>query len=302
MRKAKIFGKSIPVLAIVAIVASAGLVSAALLTYYGKITMTADVQQSVTVDGKDYRDPITYELEVDVPGGETFCFAHWLTNQASVPAEVSFVTSYWPDGDGITTTYEQLESSWTTTVEQTNPGPFDVDISFSMSDGSFTWTFDADTEDGDFSVAEGLGLGSSTNLQLDDSASDPGFYVLNIKDGTYTKHGWVDEEGWHTYASGDLSELTWLTYSKSTGHTEFTIANSFADEVKMMESQPFGNSFCPPAGTVYAGVGYLPSEPKSITEITLESGETVDFIISYSFAIDIKPGTYTITTEINPKK
>ncbi|GAI14449.1 unnamed protein product, partial [marine sediment metagenome] len=136
----KMFGKTIPVLAIVAIVASAGLVSAALLSYYGKITMTADVKQSVLVDGQDYTWEITDVIPVDAPGGETFCFLHTLKNQASVPATVSFETIYEPvleDGEITATYFKPLGYSQSVTA-----GDQVVKITVEDGDCHVTWTID----------------------------------------------------------------------------------------------------------------------------------------------------------------
>ena len=50
MKKVKILGKSVPVLLLVLL--GVGLVSGALLTYFGQIVTTANVQQAVTLIGE----------------------------------------------------------------------------------------------------------------------------------------------------------------------------------------------------------------------------------------------------------
>ena len=57
--------KIIVVLAV--LVAGSMIASAALIPYFGKITTTAEVSQSVLLDDKDWGDPITETL--DATGG-----------------------------------------------------------------------------------------------------------------------------------------------------------------------------------------------------------------------------------------
>jgi hypothetical protein len=127
-KKVKVFGRSIPAVAI-ALIAIAALASAGLLSYYGMITGTATVSQSVKVDGKSYTEPITYTYS-GVAGSTVVDGPHNLTNDAQVPATVKFETSCcnstsgqcgYGTGqacEGITTTYvnklhlENKNASW----------------------------------------------------------------------------------------------------------------------------------------------------------------------------------------------
>ena len=68
----------------------------AVLEYYGRIRATVDVKQSVLVDGETYNVIIDDVISEGAPGGERFCFKHWLKNRASVPANVTFKTTYKP--------------------------------------------------------------------------------------------------------------------------------------------------------------------------------------------------------------
>ena len=107
----RFFGKTIPVFTITLLMLI-GVGSAALLTYYGQITGSATVQQSILIDGQDYTATITHTVD-GAPGGKIFCYKHKLTNQMSVPGAVKFETSYSPDGDGITTIYYDLRKEVT---------------------------------------------------------------------------------------------------------------------------------------------------------------------------------------------
>ncbi len=87
MKKAKIFGRSIPVLAIVAIVASAGLASAALVGYLSNtieatVTVESPIEQKISLSMGNWADSITLD---DIRGGETITFYTRTANLADVP-------------------------------------------------------------------------------------------------------------------------------------------------------------------------------------------------------------------------
>jgi len=84
MKSVKLFGKSVSVLAIAIVgIISMGMVSAALLEYYGKITTTVTVEQAVLLDGEDHT--VTISETVSVVGGDVSYGAdHYLRNNASV--------------------------------------------------------------------------------------------------------------------------------------------------------------------------------------------------------------------------
>lgn len=108
-RKMSFLGKQMSV-TLAALLVMTGLASAGLLTYYGQMTLTATVEQSILVDGQDYDVPIIHEIPEPAPGGEIFCFKHKLLNQMSVPGAVSFETTYGEplEGSEIVTTYYDL--------------------------------------------------------------------------------------------------------------------------------------------------------------------------------------------------
>lgn len=120
-KKIEILGAEVPLLLVIgALVAVPA--SAALLSYYGTISGTATVDQSVLVDGKDTTEmPITatYDSSTYTAGDTVVEGPHSLTNNADVPATVEFVTtcenstgsSGYGDGEGcegITTSYQIL--------------------------------------------------------------------------------------------------------------------------------------------------------------------------------------------------
>jgi hypothetical protein len=93
-------------IAVLAIALLIGAASAAVLTYYGKITGTVSVAQSVLVDGLAYPDSmgITYTIDGAV-AGNSYKSYHELINRANVPAVVRLDTSV-SDPVGVTVSYQ----------------------------------------------------------------------------------------------------------------------------------------------------------------------------------------------------
>lgn len=82
-------------IAVLAIALLVGLVSAGLLSYYGRIVTTANIGQSVLLDGKDITGmPIAETIEAF--GGCRYCYKHTLNNRACEPERVVFDTTYSP--------------------------------------------------------------------------------------------------------------------------------------------------------------------------------------------------------------
>ena len=77
----KLGRRGIVVLAV--LVAVSMIASAGLLTYFGKITTTATVSQSVQIDGHNWNEPISIDL--DAVGGCCYCFEHEVTNNGCDP-------------------------------------------------------------------------------------------------------------------------------------------------------------------------------------------------------------------------
>lgn len=115
-KKVNIFGKSVPVFAIV--ILSLALVSAALLGYYGVITGSAIVSQSVKLGGLDYPGELKFSFD-DRPfvAGKTFVDCdtddggYSVKNYADVSAPIKFGTtckkgSTQDDGTKITTSID----------------------------------------------------------------------------------------------------------------------------------------------------------------------------------------------------
>mgnify|MGYP000014571453 CR=1 FL=1 len=147
MKKINIFGRQISAV-LLGLILMAALASAGLLSYYGMITGTATVKQSVKLseDGTTWLEctggnydncKITYSIQ-SVAGNVTVKGPYHLKNDAPVPAKINFTTecaasTAGNNCDGITTTYQLV-----TTL-------------FGKRGGTAEWT-DAEAENGSYSV------------------------------------------------------------------------------------------------------------------------------------------------------
>jgi hypothetical protein len=126
-------------IAVLAVALLVGIVSAATISYFGQVKMTATVNQAVLLDGKDINSMPINETAT-VAGGESFCRYHYLTSQTSVPVALKFHTDYSPEGGGITVTYSTaiLQQSgtgvagWST--EQVHKGTYSVKLTTVTTD------------------------------------------------------------------------------------------------------------------------------------------------------------------------
>ena len=98
-KKVNVFGKKFPVFVIALF--AIGLVSAALLPYFGMITGMAVVSQSVILEDNE----VTGEWNTNLVAGESVIDCdddfngHWVKNNAGVPVAIQFGTDCWKGGD-----------------------------------------------------------------------------------------------------------------------------------------------------------------------------------------------------------
>jgi hypothetical protein len=228
MKKISIFGRMVPVWLLVTLVASVP-ASAALLTYYGVITTTATVEQSILLDGMTCTGPngggctsTADEIPEEAPGGEKFCFKHTLKNQMSIDGEVNLEEECMPDCDGITTTcLESADYSFgpeqAETYNNYKEGGVPVEITVE-DDGEchVVWTFDfgVDDDPSDGHMAYGLVIstdGVHPAFQVHDNDGTDSSYPW----GTHLYSEWGPEgtgyNGWHTGDTNTpVSGIDWI--------------------------------------------------------------------------------------------
>lgn len=187
-----------------------GIASAALLPHYNKVTTKVQVSQSVLLDGNDYTNPLTREF--NATGGDCKSSCHWLNNTGNENAPIVFNTTYYPDGEGITTKY------YTPTYYtfQTTVGTQPVDITVTDGDCHITWTIDFPgeapyndpTTEGNGHWAVGLVIAT------DGDGNGPSFQIHN-NDGTDATYPWgtwlyspwgpTISDGWMGWHSGSIN-------------------------------------------------------------------------------------------------
>jgi len=170
-KKVKILGKQIPAV-LIALVAIAGLASAGLLSYYGKVVGTATVSQSVQVslNGQDWKqcteagacdltftvnpvagDPITQTVYVENTANaqanvklDTTCPTDFPTKDETTPGEVNCYEDAGKTKLGVTIDYA-VKDKGGTTVSPTN-GVYSLSKASSPYTLDITYTFAINTE------------------------------------------------------------------------------------------------------------------------------------------------------------
>jgi len=302
-RKVTIFGKQISVIAI-ALLAMAGLASAGVLSYYGMITGTATVSQSVKVDGQNWNIDIMEAFTGDLVAGNTLYGAmHYISNDASVPAIVKLETTKsgpWLDtiAEGVTYTYEfkinttGTVSNWDRVV--TVPSPSITKVSDITS-----WKF---------------------KYMLLTGVSESPYIVLELDtDGNGIKDEWL--VSWQEYG---VSTGTWYTYTKNEWHT-VVCSNHRPGESQGHDPLAETITECGYTNAKVLAIKVAVGEWASVVPTTekvkdilinglsaIENGiiipakssttpeGNVEFDLEYAFNITAYPGTYTITTGIKP--
>lgn len=157
-------------LVLAVLIVSTTLASAALLQYFGKVTTTMNVKQSVVVgDGKQWYNwdqPLSRDLG-DVVHCTDYCYKLWIKNQACKPAIVSIVDTciaspVWDNGwdsEGVTIGHHVFGDSQTILLVQKQvvfgqspwlplKGGLEATLTFNTCGKMFTWSIvsDADLE------------------------------------------------------------------------------------------------------------------------------------------------------------
>jgi hypothetical protein len=275
-------------IAVLAIALLVGVVSAATISYFGQVKMTATVTQAVLLDGTETQ-PITETATV--AGGESFCRYHWLTSQTSVPVNLKFET-WGPDLNGITVTY--LKSA---------------EYSYSKDDPSGLHVTVVDTGDGWLKWTYIYAVSPTHTPKMSVAINYPhGFCITTFDDGTH--------DGWY-YAPDGGTEVRFAGYSGGTyGGWVITTASGNVLTVAIKKSA-LPDTFLWHGYANYNGqqvwieinttttpwtpIGYVALCGEQITSpFTLQPGKRLDFYICYKFAENIQAGTYDIYSTVKP--
>jgi len=329
-KKVKFFGRSIPAVAI-ALIAIAALASAGLLSYYGMITGTATVSQSVKVDGKDVKTgslTITYDAS-GVAGSTKVDGPHTLRNDAEVPATVKLVTSCDDTNPSTDPGYEEgkacygIRTTYSTEItdDNTNFGSKSNEVVAIVPEGTLTLDnlFADNGLKYEYTVVEGGTY----------SGASPIIAVLDLNDGRHIVlfPGWGNRSpgsyylqfnGTVAYDSGGNHYVDFVVYDADF-HRTWGSPGSYPawNGIKTSPDVPVkGDEIVTRVAIQHQGANTTETDrleslafgQKSykfiqVTEGTpfpLQPGQEASFVIKNSFALALTPDTYTIKTSVAP--
>ena len=300
--------KTTKILGIVAVLAlSAMMVSAGILTYYGKVETTANVQQSVVLDGNNY--DMVVEKDISTTAGCCVCHPHYLKNRACVDAPVDMTCSSDSAYEVLflappVEDYELDESDF---YKRGGTHEYSIDVDVEHGSGYVQWTVD-------YSDIGGSMTTSGCQLVIGDGTV-PLFQVFVNSHESTTPAYKPYSSGWGSYESLP----TGITMTGNAGDTHFVITI----DTSLLSDCPCGiydyywamncettwsgasDQYCyPPAvssniwtsSVNYKHDGYTP-----ITfPMTLPPQERVDFVMCYKFHVAAVPGVYNIITSFIP--
>jgi hypothetical protein len=279
-----------------------GVVGAWTISYFGQIQMTANVKQAVLLDGKDITEmPITDSL--DAAGGEIVCKFHWLESQTSVPVNLALVTDITYDG-GITVEYYKFGELTLGASDFAYRDPaveYVSEVVVSRGEGCVAWTIDLN--------GSLISRHWSTGAQLL-IATPEVIYTFGISPGAASQPVYKEYKNGAWSSPLPVPEGMEASSNVNDEHFMLKIPLKYLCGAKWainIEASWPGHS-----GSWYAqypkdwgrwgsptvGVADLLTPIES--PFTLAPGERLDFIICYKFAVNIYPGTYTITTTVKP--
>jgi hypothetical protein len=290
-KKVKFFGRSIPAVAI-ALIAIAALASAGLLSYYGMITGTATVSQSVLVDGYDITHGTITE-PFSVKGGETKETSHTITDQSSQAALVkldSVITSGPYGGDGVRITYGFTLSSLNSTTpgEEVDVLRMPVGMTWSeLINVSYTFRMTSAENKNCNNPFVVLYIDSDNDGKVDGMYSTP--QTTEVTCDVEATKTWVKSDFFKVYGTDVTGDTRILSVGIDVGWQGSAETNPGAQTTKLKEVKINGNLISKPGIVVVIGGTNNPAPTR-----------TLDFSIIYDFALEIYPGTYTIETKVIP--
>lgn len=297
-QKVTVFGKQVSVV-VLALVAMAGMASAGLLSFYGMITGTAIVAQSVKLDGMSCNEGCSdTDVTSGVAGSQIGGDDHALTNaNPDVHAVVSLDSTPTScpneDCEGLTITPKfKLEPDYPS-YQGAND---DEDSLILVPTSDITYADFSEVYFEYYIVEEGLAQSPHVNVWF----SDGTYRCLLGKGKESASTGrWLD----YTAAKGDLAEWVCLDRDGNLAevdvgdtwkltHAAIEVGDPTEDNVEgdmqtVWVKNPMINDAEQYFGIPNAFFGNYPAK-------------TVEFHMGYEFAINAYPGDYTIETQVTP--
>jgi hypothetical protein len=295
-----------------------GVASAALISYFGQVKMTAIVKQAVLLDGKDVTEMPTIEETAKVAGGQSFCRYHWLQSQTSVPVTVLFETAYDPGlwDNEITTTYtttitesssyddyvidsqrlvglyvgltlnDLLAKDLEYTVDVTSNPKFAPNINIWITSGGTTYVLQAWGKDWTGTGPHRVTFSDLVSLVAGYGATvNPSLGGANTINGGHAKS--YGSPPYYYYDNLDDLKLDWGTWKAT-----FVEVRAQAGAA--------GGQVLRPVEFKAAGITIEVPDSDTFTTVTLQPGEFLPFYICYKFDLLIKADTYYIYSTVKP--
>ncbi|MDH5634234.1 MAG: hypothetical protein OEY30_00255 [Candidatus Bathyarchaeota archaeon] len=286
-----------------------GAVSAAVITYFGKVKVTTTVSQAVLLDDHSY--PYVIEEVASVAGGESFWRYHWLTSLTTVPVALDFVTSFAPalTDDEITLTY-------TTTITEGPANEYSwlyhqlVALPISGMNLSELLAFDLEYTTRVTQLPAGLGYAANINIKIQNATGDfwvqawgkdwlsqtTGLHTVDFEGLVNGTLGYGAEVTSGLGAAGWPSEYYYSTADLTTSHGGDTV---LLVEVRAQGGANQGQQIRPTQFVVAGRTINLP-DAYSLTGLTLPAKVILKFAIGYSFDVLTQAGTYNIYSTVEP--
>jgi hypothetical protein len=320
--------KSTKVLGVLTIlVASTLVVSAGLLSFYGKVETTANVQQSVqlrNVGGswRNWDNPI--DANISTVGGDCEIEDFEIRNQASIEAKIGIDTSItkdsiWVNPDpsvGGVNVSVLVPAEYTKEFLAEDTILDGTDVSVEATDDWVIWTMEVPLNG---THGTGLGSGGQAAWSISIGQGSEILYQIHNNDGTdgnYANGKYLYSEydnGWHTGSDNTpVSAISWIqatgTRTAAVCGGIYTIKidrDELGDEFKWAAHINYESDSLPKDfgwGDTNTDNFYTAVLTEELTSpFTLQPGEQLDFVIKYCFDVAIEPDDdYTITTEFQP--
>lgn len=298
-------------------------VSAGILSYYGRISASANVSQSVLLNGNDYT--VVVENEMNIPAGCTKIYKYKLKNTACVEAPIEISTTningYGKGTEGVYVSYFLMNGIRTLTLENKNPLDWTIieddiyaEVTYNPCCPTFTGT--VEVYGLDEQTEYGLIYYADQQDRFENWGGNPIKEII-----TFTGNGIYDfdinlasclpmEGDWNICAEADYTQSPdfyehgkgaklWIVPTTDYDVEDMTAWNP---TTYLFETDLIGYFDCdinPIPSYVYPYFDYEDAF-SSIEEYTLQPQEECCLFVKYNFDVAIIPGQYDILTTIAP--
>jgi len=275
-------------IASLAIVLLVGIVSASLLTYYGRITGTVTVSQAVTLDDKAWPASDITETVSGAAGSSILGAGHWLRNQADKRILVNLETTSIPELDAAYPEYA-LDAR------------VDDDALYCVLNDSIAWEYFTGLSFNYFITQDGGNKWiPQCNLALRDSEGTVKYYASAVHIA-----GTVSARMSKTYNKADFTiyNLDWSTIASPSQ----AVLNPLTFKYFVMQAGYTAVDPNPPEAQQVAWISNFAFTYRTIIGIALPTLvpygavlQTVEFRMVYQFKAATSPADYIIVTNVVP--